>query len=201
MPIIPAVLVFAFVRAAAAAPATPAVRASTATTTEAPQGAPEMVNDGGRLPTKADFDAIYKNDLKELENDLKEQVKFINTRFTRESDLEQSQVDKKLAFRKGQRDESIAFEKSAFENWKAVMKRMREMEPGDAATERTIFDEKAAEERRKFNEDAAAKARAFMEGQNAERDRFWSEMQKLANAAQRTAREHETKVGKPDSER
>ena len=187
--------------AAPVVPSAPAVAASTAAASGAPNGAPGMVNNGGLQLSKADLDALYKSDLKELENDLKEKLKLINSRFTRESELEQNLLEKKLAFRKSQQGELIAFEKGSIENWKNVMKRMREMEPVEALTERTVFDEKASNARSKFNEDAAAQARSFIDAQNSERDLFWKEVQTLANAAQRSAREHETKVGKKPSER
>lgn len=204
MPLHLAVLVLTLAR--------PAYTVEPAVSSAAPAGAASegmqggsggMGGEGGEtyLPSKEDFDEIYKKDLKILESDLKDQVKFINSRFTRETDLERGQFDKKLAFQKLQRDERIAFEKSAVESWKSLMKRLREMDPVTAAAERTAFDEKAIEGRNKFNEDAMAVARAFMEEQNAERTRFWIEIQKIANESRRIAREHETKAGKGATER
>ena len=101
------VLLFASVafRSSAAAPAAAAAAAE-----EGQDRSGEM---GADSTPKESFDDIYKKDLKTLEADLKDSIQFINSRFTRESDMEQAQHEKKLAFRKAAKDTSIAFEKQA----------------------------------------------------------------------------------------
>ncbi|MEQ1919142.1 MAG: hypothetical protein ABL955_08090, partial [Elusimicrobiota bacterium] len=146
-------------QASAAAPAA-APAASTSTVESGQDRSGEMGKDS---TPKESFDDIYKKDLKTLEADLKDAIQFITSRFTRESEMEQVQHEKKLAFRKAEKDAGIAFEKQAFESWKTIMKRMREIEPISAAREKAAFDEKASEDRRKFNEEGMAKSRAFME--------------------------------------
>lgn len=148
-----------------------------------------------------DFEGTVKADLKQLEADLKEAVKSLNYRFDTETEIEKSQFEKGLAFRREQRDQMIAFEKAAIESWKGLIKRLRPLEPADRASEKAIFDQKAVDERRKFYEERSAKSRAFLEDQDAERQRLWNQLQQKEAETRRLLREHETKFGRLPAQR
>lgn len=148
-----------------------------------------------------DFEAMVKQDLKQMEADLKETTKSINALYASETELEERLHQKKLAFRKDMRDARVAFEKSSIEAWKTLMKRLHDVSPAERATEKIDFDQKSTEDRRKFNDASSAKSLKFLEEQNDERHRYWTEVQKSASETRRVAREHETKWGKSSTAR
>lgn len=149
----------------------------------------------------ADFEAMAKLDLKQMEDDLKETTKSVNAQFTGETELEDRLHEKKLAFRKTQRDARLAFEKAAIESWKALIKRLRDASPAERAAEKTEFDQKAMQERTKFNDESAAKSLKFLEEQNDERHAYWTAVQKAAAETRRVSRVHETKWGGTSTQR
>lgn len=184
-----------------AADKAPAPANSSGTATNMP-GQPHMDQDPETSAyQKEDFEQTIKQDIKQMDSDLKETEKTINASFDAESELEKGQYERKLAFRKAQRDAKLAFEKNAVDSWKGMLKKLKDLPPTERSAEKVAFDAKASDERRKFYEGLSAKSREFAESQNDERQAFWGQQQKKEAAARRMQREHETKAGAPTNAR
>jgi hypothetical protein len=189
------------VRAQDAAPAAPAASTAPAAGADA-SGNGGVPMDGGVTPYGLkDFDEVAKQDLKQMESDLKATVRALDDQYDEQADMESGQMKARLKFLRGIRDERVRFEKDEIGRWKTFVEHLRKVEPAERGTEKMTFDQDAADRRGKLDEKIQAENVAFREKQNAERDAFWKKVQKENFERQRLQQEHATKWGKPSGQR